>query len=57
VLRSAGLVSGTRAGTRHLFAVRADGLTVVRSYLEEFWPAQLAALKAAAESRGGGADG
>jgi len=57
VLRSAGLVSGTRAGTRHLFAVRADGLTVVRSYLEEFWPAQLAALKAAVESRGGGVDG
>jgi len=56
-LRSAGLVSGTRAGTRHLFAVSADGLTVVRSYLDEFWPAQLAALKAAAESRVGGADG
>lgn len=57
VLRSAGLVSGTRAGTRHLFAVNADGLTVVRSYLDEFWPTQLTALKAAVESRIGGGDG
>lgn len=51
VLRSAGLVSGTRVGTRHLFAVSSDGLQVVRSYLDEFWPVQLAALKAAVESR------
>lgn len=57
VLRSAGLVSGTRAGTRHLFAVRADGLEVVRAYLDEFWPTQLSAFKAAAESRARGSDG
>lgn len=56
-LRSAGLVSGTRTGTRHLFAVNSDGLGVVRAYLDEFWPAQLAALKAAVESTVGGVDG
>lgn len=44
VLRAAGLVSSTRAGTRHLFAVNTDGLTAVRSYLDEFWPNKLAAL-------------
>ena len=49
VLRGAGLVSERREGTRHLFAVRADGLAVVRDYLDGFWPQQLAALKRAAE--------
>lgn len=53
VLRSAGLASGTRVGTRHLFAVNTDGLATVRAYLDEFWPDRLAALKAAVESREG----
>ncbi|MGD9695940.1 MAG: ArsR/SmtB family transcription factor [Thermoleophilia bacterium] len=57
VLRSAGLVSGRRAGTRHLFAVDTDGLAAVRSYLDGFWPAALAALKVAVESRRDGGDG
>ncbi len=51
VLRDAGLVTGTREGTRHLFAVRIDGLAAVRSYLDDFWPARLSALKEAIESR------
>lgn len=51
VLRRAGLVSGSREGTRHLFVVDDDGLAAVRSYLDEFWPSRLAALKAAVESR------
>lgn len=50
VLRDAGLATGTREGTRHLFAVRTDGLAAVRSYLDDFWPTKLAALKAAIES-------
>lgn len=50
VLNAAGLARGTRAGTRHLFAVDTDGLAAVRSYLDEFWPTRLAALKAAVES-------
>jgi DNA-binding transcriptional ArsR family regulator len=57
VLRTAGLASGTRDGTRHLFAVDTDGLAAVRTYLDGFWPTKLAALKAAVESQGGGDDG
>lgn len=51
VLRSAGLTSSTRVGTRHLFTVDTDGLAAVRSYLDGFWPERLAALKTAVESR------
>ncbi|WP_026874107.1 ArsR/SmtB family transcription factor [Jiangella gansuensis] len=50
VLRDAGLATGTREGTRHLFVVRTDGLAAVRSYLDGFWPSKLAALKAAVEA-------
>jgi DNA-binding transcriptional ArsR family regulator len=57
VLRTAGLVTETRAGTRHLFAVNVDGFSAVRSYLDDFWPAKLSALRAAVESRRSGADG
>ena len=51
VLRDAGLATGTRDGTRHLFAVSSNGLAAVRTYLDDFWPAKLAALKVAIESR------
>jgi DNA-binding transcriptional ArsR family regulator len=51
VLRGAGLATGRREGTRHLFAVNTDGLAAVRSYLDDFWPTKLSALKAAIESR------
>lgn len=57
VLRTAGLVTETRAGTRHLFAVNSDGFEAVRSYLDDFWPAQLAALRAAVETGRREADG
>lgn len=50
VLRRAGLAVENRQGTRHLFAVRTDGLAAVRSYLDDFWPSRLADLKAAVES-------
>lgn len=53
VLRKAGLARGTREGTRHLFAVDTDGLAAVRSYLDDFWPSRLAALKTVIESREG----
>ncbi|WP_241237209.1 ArsR/SmtB family transcription factor [Brachybacterium saurashtrense] len=51
VLRRAGLAASSRDGTRHLFVVDTDGLAAVRSYLDDFWPATLADLKAAVESR------
>jgi DNA-binding transcriptional ArsR family regulator len=50
VLRTAGLVTETRDGVRHLFAVNDDGFAAVRSYLDDFWPTKLAALRAAVES-------
>lgn len=57
VLRTAGLVTETREGARHLFAVNTDGFSAVRSYLDDFWPTKLSALRAAVESRRSGADG
>jgi DNA-binding transcriptional ArsR family regulator len=57
VLRTAGLVTETRVGARHLFAVDTDGFAAVRTYLDEFWPAKLAALREAVEARRAGDDG
>jgi len=54
VLKKAGLVDETREGTRHLFAVRTDGFEAVRSYLDDFWPTRLAALKKAVEDAANG---
>ena len=54
VLKRAGLVDETRDGTRHLFAVRTDGFEAVRSYLDDFWPNKLAALKKAVEDAANG---
>ena len=53
VLQKAGLAIGAREGTRHLFAVSTDGLAAVRSYLDDFWPGRLAALKSVIEAREG----
>lgn len=50
ILRKAELAVGTREGTRHLFAVNTDGLAAVRSYLDEFWPDKLSALKTVVEA-------
>jgi DNA-binding transcriptional ArsR family regulator len=57
VLRTAGLVTETRVGVRHLFAVDTDGLAAVRSYLDDFWPTKLAALRDAVEARKAELDG
>jgi len=45
VLKDAGLVTDTAEGNRRLYAVSADGLEVVRSYLESFWDGVLAEFK------------
>jgi len=37
VLRAAGLVTGARSGTRHLFAVRVDGLAVGKGFFDDFY--------------------
>jgi DNA-binding transcriptional ArsR family regulator len=57
VLRDAGLVTGTRVGQRHLFAVQTDGFAAVRSYLDDFWPTKLDALRRAVEDSVGRDDG
>lgn len=57
VLRTAGLVTETRVGARHLFAVNTDGFAAVRAYVDDFWPAKLSALRDAVESRRSGIDG
>lgn len=57
VLRAAGLVTGSRSGTRHLFAVRVDGLALGKGFFDDFWPGRLSALKRAVESSAGSADG
>ena len=49
VLRTAGLVTGSRSGTRHLFAVRVEGLAVGKGFFDDFWPERLSALKRAVE--------
>lgn len=51
VLSGAGLVTGTWSGTRHLYAVRVEGLAVGKGFFDDFWPDRLVALKRAAESR------
>lgn len=57
VLGAAGLVTGSRSGTRHLFAVRADGLAVGKEFFDAFWPQRLSALKRAVESSAASRDG
>ena len=50
-LQKAGLATVTTDHTRRLYALNTDGLTAVRSYLDDFWPERLAALKSAVEQR------
>ena len=51
VLKAAGLVAVRAQGQRRLYVVRPEGLDSVRDFLAEFWPAKLADLKHAVESR------
>jgi DNA-binding transcriptional ArsR family regulator len=48
VLRDAGLVSGTRAGSRRLYRVDPSGIAGMRAYLDRFWSDALAAFGDAA---------
>ena len=57
VLRAAGLVTGARCGTRHLYAVRVEGLAVGKGFFDDFWSDRLSALKRAVESSSGGGHG
>lgn len=58
VLRAAGLVEGSRSGTRHLFAVQVEGLAVGKAFFDDFWPERLSILKHVVEqSVAGDVDG
>ena len=57
VLRRAGLVSSSRAGTRQLYAVRVEGLAVGKAFFDDFWPERLSRLKAAVEEAESGTHG
>lgn len=49
VLRTAGLVSERKAGTRRLYRVRREGLTGLRDWLDSFWRDGLEQLRIEAE--------
>jgi DNA-binding transcriptional ArsR family regulator len=49
VLKSVGLVSERREGTKRMLSVRADGLGELHDFLADVLPAGLARLKQAAE--------
>jgi DNA-binding transcriptional ArsR family regulator len=49
VLKDAGLVVDTAAGTRRLYRLDPDGVGAVRAYFDAFWNQALAAFKAAVE--------
>ncbi|OLO92887.1 transcriptional regulator [Actinomyces naeslundii] len=50
-LQKAGLATVSADHTRRLYALNTDGLAAVRSYLDDFWPGRLVALKSAVEQR------
>ncbi|MGB2694224.1 MAG: metalloregulator ArsR/SmtB family transcription factor [Dehalococcoidia bacterium] len=50
VLKSAGLVSERRDGTRRLYRARIEGLKELRDYLAQFWEGRLRLLADAAEA-------
>jgi DNA-binding transcriptional ArsR family regulator len=49
VLREAGLVSERRDGTRRLYRVERDGLSVLRAYVDGFWDDALEAFRRVAD--------
>lgn len=45
VLKSAGLITERREGTRRFYRARPEGLVDVRAFLDELWDDKLQALK------------
>ena len=56
VLRTAGLVTERRDGTRRLYLADRDAFARLRAELEAFWNESLASLKREVESQEGAAD-
>ena len=55
VLKDAGLVTGTRAGTRRLYQLDPEGVARLRAHFDQMWTRAMNAFQAAAEqpSQGG----
>ena len=49
VMKSAGLVDDTPAGTRRVYTVDPDALALLRSYFDSFWNRSLENFRRAAE--------
>ncbi len=49
VLKEAGLVIDTHAGTRRIYQLDPNGVGALRAYLDRFWSRSLAAFKSAIE--------
>jgi DNA-binding transcriptional ArsR family regulator len=49
VLKDAGLVADTQAGTRRIYHVQPDGLSALRAELDRFWSQALTAFKTVVE--------
>ncbi len=54
LLSEAGLVSETREGTRRIYALRAEGVEAIQSYLERVWGEASARFRLMAENTGRG---
>jgi DNA-binding transcriptional ArsR family regulator len=52
VLMDAGLVVGHRAGNRRIYRIDVNGVSALRTYLDQFWTRALTAYKVAVEQRG-----
>lgn len=51
VLSKAGLVEARREGTKALYSIKRDGFAPVKAFVEDFWGANLAALKQEIEKK------
>ncbi len=56
VLKSAGLLSERRAGTRRLYRARPEGLDGLREFLDDMWAASLDAARQIVEAERGLSD-
>ena len=54
VLKNAGLVSDTKAGTRRVYTVNPEGIAVLRAHFEALWEQALGSFKLSAEAESSG---
>jgi len=51
VLKDAGLVMDSRAGTRRLYALNPEGVARLRAHFDQMWTQAMSAFKTAAEAQ------